>query len=1038
MLTARLGNGKCVRKNLANSLKSFRIIKYKNLILSFFTRYMLIQILLRKLYTICQCFCTLICQILKSNHATKHLLIKEFGIGILEGSIRNLGLFRIYNITKKFFLFIIVLFEFVLAFILMIIDMIKYLIIRNKNILLITGIISIIIISSSVYTIIWFMPSYNVYEIIKLIINFILSIILKTNNVIGNLLEYLIFKLNKKDEVRLIGKQINKSSRYRTFVYSNEGLLNHKEALRSIYSNLMNNVDFTSFGKHKVVIITALVGDIEYNFHPNVYLSNNTRFEEYYDNVKRFVDKHYTSASSHIYLNDIIPMFSVKVWDMDSMKNANIKRTVVSRPVFKRHYSTANSIDPRIKNKKELNDINDGLISPYEIKNPHSIKPFGTMDVETMNINNKQVPIAISMCFSMPFDPNCKTEPKTRFFIINRKLLKVDVHKAVLDLFTRYFKYVAQLPPHTIFVHNLGSFDGYFILKYLTFAFNADRVLSIVDDSNKFIQISLCLKDPNEKLKSDESIPYTYWKDSYRIFPVSLNDLAKVFNKGEGKTSPYNPEFNSISMFNNKKLLSEFRKYSVQDSVALYKSMRSAILAYHEEYNIDLSDVLSTSSLSLKIFRTNFLDSDIPILKSTHDKYVRKAYIGGATDYYKLYGQNLHYYDVNSLYPYSMGYDMPLELIKFHPSLKDWDLSNFFGFALAEIYCPGPDTVRNPVLPYKCDKTHRTIYPRGKWSGIYFSEELKAVKRIGYEVKLIHGYEFSRYNLFMGYVDHFYDMKRNSVGASRFIAKMHLNTLYGIFGRRKETISTVIIDNKHVDEYLVTKVVKSIIKIGEDKSIMLLQDNIPEDIIKHLNITSVDTINSRNSKVNSNVAIAAAITSYARIHMMKFKLNGNIFYTDTDSVFTDKPLDFRLIGSELGLMKDELNGLLIKEAYFLGVKKYGYWYLDEFGNRIEKSTIAGIPKNSVSFDEIKSLVAGKSLTRDINNSFFHDFSKLDINIKSHKATISFNPEKELINNEYQAPTINTTPLSFEDELNMLVKTTMSRYFRVINKFKSDV
>ena len=404
----------------------------------------------------------------------------------------------------------------------------------------------------------------------------------------------------EKYSVKITGKKV--IERYRTFTFSNVGLLNHKEALRSIYNNLMNNVDFTSFGKHKVVIITALVGDIEYNFHPNVYLSNNTRFEEYYDNVKRFVDKHYTSASSHIYLNDIIPMFSVKVWDMDSMKNANIKRTVVSRPVFKRHYSTSNSIDPRIKNKKELNDINDGLISPYEIKNPHSIKPFGTMDVETMNINNKQIPIAISMCFSMPFDPNCKTEPKTRFFIINRKLLKVDVHKAVLDLFTRYFKYVAQLPPHTIFVHNLGSFDGYFILKYLTFAFNADRVLSIVDDSNKFIQISLCLKDPNEKLKSDESIPYTYWKDSYRIFPVSLNDLAKVFNKGEGKTSPYNPEFNSISMFNNKKLLSGFRKYSIQDSVALYKSMRSAIHAYHLEYSIDLSDVLSTSSLSLKIF----------------------------------------------------------------------------------------------------------------------------------------------------------------------------------------------------------------------------------------------------------------------------------------------------------------------------------------------------------------------------------------------------------------------------------------------------
>ena len=440
-------------------------------------------------------------------------------------------------------------------------------------------------------------------------LKYLLGLLITVTNKAIRKLEELYTKLGDSDvkliktekySVKITGKKV--IERYRTFTFSNVGLLNHKEALRSIYNNLMNNVDFTSFGEHKVLIITAIIGDIEYNFHPNIYLSNNTSFEEYYDNVKSFIDKHYTSVSSHIYLNDIIPMFSVKVWDMDNMKNANIKRTVVSRPVFKRHYSTANSIDPRIKNKKELNDINDGLISPYEIKNPHSIKPFGTMDVETMNINNKQVPIAISMCFSMPFDPNCKTEPKTRFFIINRKLLKVDVHKAVLDLFTRYFKYVAQLPPHTIFVHNLGSFDGYFILKYLTFAFNADRVLSIVDDSNKFIQISLCLKDPNEKLKSDESIPYTYWKDSYRIFPVSLNDLAKVFNKGEGKTSPYNPEFNSISMFNNKKLLSGFRKYSIQDSVALYKSMRSAIHAYHLEYSIDLSDVLSTSSLSLKIF----------------------------------------------------------------------------------------------------------------------------------------------------------------------------------------------------------------------------------------------------------------------------------------------------------------------------------------------------------------------------------------------------------------------------------------------------
>ena len=36
------------------------------------------------------------------------------------------------------------------------------------------------------------------------------------------------------------------------------------------------------------------------------------------------------------------------------------------------------------------------------------------------------------------------------------------------------------------------------------------------------------------------------------------------------------------------------------------------------------------------------------------DRFIRGSYYGGAVDYYKAYGENLHYYDVNSLYPYAM------------------------------------------------------------------------------------------------------------------------------------------------------------------------------------------------------------------------------------------------------------------------------------------------------------------------------------------------------------------------------------------------
>jgi hypothetical protein len=63
---------------------------------------------------------------------------------------------------------------------------------------------------------------------------------------------------------------------------------------------------------------------------------------------------------------------------------------------------------------------------------------------------------------------------------------------------------------------------------------------------------------------------------------------------------------------------------------------------------------------------------------------------------------------------------------------------------------------------------------------------------------------------------------------------------------------------------------------------------------------------SRKTPVRSNVAIAAAITSYARIHMMDLKLNYDVCYSDTDSIFTTHPLPDHLIGPDLGQLKDEL------------------------------------------------------------------------------------------------------------------------------------
>jgi len=154
-------------------------------------------------------------------------------------------------------------------------------------------------------------------------------------------------------------------------------------------------------------------------------------------------------------------------------------------------------------------------------------------------------------------------------------------------------------------------------------------------------------------------------------------------------------------------------------------------------------------------------------------------------------------------------------------------------------------------------------------------------------------------------------------------------------------------------------------------------------------------------QVKSNVAIASAVTSYARIHMIPFILHPGTVYTDTDSIFTETELPLDQINKELGSMKDELDGLFIEEGYFLDIKKYGYYYFDYNKNKIECSIISGIPRNTIPFNDIIKLSNGETLFRDLNNRFFKSFKDLNINIKSVIVTITQTNKKILDNNNYQ-------------------------------------
>jgi hypothetical protein len=104
-------------------------------------------------------------------------------------------------------------------------------------------------------------------------------------------------------------------------------------------------------------------------------------------------------------------------------------------------------------------------------------------------------------------------------------------------------------------------------------------------------------------------------------------------------------------------------------------------------------------SLALTIFRKCYYDPQtfpIHIPSDVEDTFLRRAYYGGHSDVYKPSGENLYYYDVNSLYPFVMKtFPMPGGKPKWYGNLEGRELDNLFGFIEAYVDCP--KTISKPL-----------------------------------------------------------------------------------------------------------------------------------------------------------------------------------------------------------------------------------------------------------------------------------------------------------------------------------------------------
>jgi len=166
------------------------------------------------------------------------------------------------------------------------------------------------------------------------------------------------------------------------------------------------------------------------------------------------------------------------------------------------------------------------------------------------------------------------------------------------------------------------------------------------------------------------------------LLPSSLMELASNMCPELG-TKGYMPHKDiTVDMLSS--MEKEIKEYFSQDVRLLAAIMLKGKDIFWNMCQIDFLNLLTLSSLALTIFRMEHYDVQrvkIHIPNEGEDQFIRRAYFGGRTDVFQPYGEDLYYYDVNSLYPYIMKeYPMPASKPEWMDNLQDTPIENLLWF----------------------------------------------------------------------------------------------------------------------------------------------------------------------------------------------------------------------------------------------------------------------------------------------------------------------------------------------------------------------
>lgn len=489
----------------------------------------------------------------------------------------------------------------------------------------------------------------------------------------------------------------------------------------------------------------------------------------------------------------------------------------------------------------------------------------------------------------------------------------------------KFFKFLEEEQrTETIFAHFGGKFDFLFLLKEILRNENY-RVEALVPRGSSILYFNLeCGRRK-----------YTF-RDSSALLPFALKSITENFGVATKKKDWDHSKTKGYS--------AELSDYLRADCVGLFESLEK----FYSWPLIEKSGPAFTlASQAMRVLRT-YLDEELWGLNEKATEFCRSAYLGGRTEIFRPLCEKgpLYEYDVNSLYPSVMRDN-------YFPVGNGFFTYNYERDALGiyQAVATAPTRLHIPCLGLVRDG--KFIFPTGKFEGYWTSAEIDYAISQGYNIKIIKGYAFpEKRMLFKNFIDDLYSIRltaaKNSV--SDIIAKLLMNSSYGRFGMDAEKENIGFELKEGVEEY-------QILKIG-GRNVQLYKEPI-------------------TLRTFSHVGIAAFTTSYARIHMHKlFKdLGEELFYTDTDSIFTTRKLnsDKSLGGLKFENEFDSAVFLLPKTYYARGFaktkiamkgfdkKKIQDFTLEDFRNGLEGDLKRFKIENDPKFATLKTALAQKKI-----------------------------------------------------------------------------